>query len=166
MFVFRRQLTRFLDTLLKVLFVLLLLAAISAVFLPSVYEDLTDRGLKATGTYDLIVEVDDGISQIQDIPQNLFDGLQSLFGGEQPLEDQTSNTLLEDTLYVGLVSTISGLIRLIVIAVTLLGLILLTYIQYSIGGAADVHKLERRVRELEDRLADMQLEELETSTYK
>ncbi len=164
MFVLRKKLVRVLDFLLKILFVLLVLAVLSALFIPSIYESTVDQGLQTAGTYELIIEIDNNLSQIQNIPNNVVEGLQGLFGGSsgQHSNAEVEAGFLEDTLYLGLVLGVSAILRVAVISMGVAALILLTYVQYSVGGAADIATLETRVRELESRIADLQISELES----
>jgi len=157
-FLLRSKITWALSLLLRLAFPFLLLLALSVIFLPSIYKWIADFSLKQAGTLQSIQNFDDRLMPILEAPENLVEDLQDLFniGDEDQDEDTVEEGLLEEELYPQLVNTISIIFRVVVIAISIVGMVGIIYVSYSIEGVAEVERLKMKLASLEHRLADLE----------
>ncbi len=177
LFAFKGRIIRVMGLGIKILFPMLAILAIVAIFLPGVFDTAADLSLKQAGTYENIRKIDEKInpfdSAIDDVEEgvsNFWEDLEDLFSqkdeasvdessendsesGEAASLEEDSKGVLESNLYPALVSLISGILRLVALVTSLVGMIVLIYLSYTTGSAIEVEDLKARVRQLEENLS-------------
>jgi len=157
-FVIRSKIMGLLAVLLKFGFPLLTVLMLLALFVPAVFDTAADFTLRQNGTYEQITQFDDALSPILDLPDSIFGGLDDLFGGQQeePAEEIDSEGLLEDNLYPTIVSVVSGILRLATIVISILGMVAIIYLSYTLEGSLSAHAMKKRVHDLEARVQQLE----------
>lgn len=149
-FLLRSKLLLALHFLIKVLFPTFAVFVLVALFAPGVYITMSDWSLHQIGTYDSLVQFDKQINSVVSGPQNIWNGIQDLFGGAdhpgqpaQPLENQV---------YPGLVSGLAFIYRILCLSLSLIGMGVLVYLSYTTASQTEVEMLKRRVHYLEQKI--------------
>lgn len=142
-----------LSIILKFGFPFLAVLLLLALFIPTTFDTVADFTLRQNGTYDQITQFDDTLSPILELPGDLLGGIGDLFGGQQDEEPAPeTDGLLEENLYPTIVSLVSGLLRVFTIVFSILGMIAIIYLSYTLEGSLSAHSMKKRVAELEDRI--------------
>lgn len=149
LFVFKRQITVFMAIVLRVFFAVFLALALSALFLPQIYQSLSDTSLRQVGVYSTIRSFDSNITGVTNAPSNILD---SIFNPGKATTE-TAPGPLESGLYPSLVSLFGGIYRIATLAGSITALIVIVYLSYATAGVVQSTRLEHRVRELEHKLA-------------
>lgn len=165
-FLVRKKVIHIMSRGIKVLFVIFLAVGLISLFAPQIYNTLADGTLKNIGTYKTITDIDNSISldSIKDVPQNIWESIKNIFEpqdssnqqNQKPSTSTESKGLLEGSLYTGLVALLGFIYRVLGIALSIGGLILITYLSYSMAGATDMDDLKSRYALLEKRVAELE----------
>lgn len=156
LFFLRSRLIRVLHWSLQILFPVLLILVLTALFLPQAYTSLADNSLRAWGTYSSLKNIDNGINSIIAGPKDILDGIEDFFNGGNKDGDPEDFSYAETQIYPGLVNGLSGLYRVLVIVVGLVGMSLIVYLSYSTAGAYTSAKLDHKVKVLEARISELE----------
>ncbi|MCA9379040.1 hypothetical protein KC640_01295 [Candidatus Dojkabacteria bacterium] len=151
-FMLRSKLLLALHFLIKVLFPTFAVFVLIALFIPGVYETAADWSLRQIGTYDSLVGFDQQIDTLVSAPQNIWNGIQDLFGA--PSQVGESAQPLETQVYPGLVSGLAFIYRILCLSFSIIGMGVLVYLSYSTASQTEVEQLKLRVRSLEHKLND------------
>ncbi len=158
-FIFRRKLVIVMDWALKLLFPILLILVLIALLAPQVFVSISDSVLRNGGTYDYLVGVDTDLNTVLDLPNQILGGIGSLFGGPTGVATEPTN-LLETSVYPGLVESLAGILRIVVLAGSLFGMGVVTYLSFLTGNVTDVSKLEKKVKKLEEEVESLKNSEV------
>lgn len=142
---------------LKLAFPILLVIALSALFLPQVYNSGADLMLRQAGTYTTIRSLDKNIAAIGNVPGNILGNLGNIFnsgGSTQTNSDKPG--FLESQLYVSLINLIGFLLRIFTLILSLIGMGVVLYLSYSTAGVTQSAELQIRVKQLEERLSALE----------
>jgi predicted PurR-regulated permease PerM len=140
------------DVLLKVLFVLCAVVALSALFWPVPYQFLAEQSLRAAGTESTFLQIDEQIGKVD--PQNWWDKFDDLFGGSTSNNTNApakSNNYLMQQVYPGLVQSVAAVWRVIGFVLSVIIMLFGTYLSYSTYAASKIVHLERELAELKRR---------------
>lgn len=140
----KSRIIRGLSFLLKLAFPFLVIVALSALFVPSIYTQVADFSVKQSQVYVSIQNLDKTISPLFNLGGSIFDGI---FGGNSQTEDKK---VVEDTILPGVVDLIGELFRLVALIVSIAGLIGLTYFSYSFENVFEVSELKAENKTLKD----------------
>lgn len=154
LFVLRAQIVRMMHWGLHLLFPVMVIICLTALFVPQLYDTVADNSLKAWGTYQTVVNIDQGIDDALATPQGILNGIQSLFGGAT--NENEDFDFAQTEVYPGLVAGISGIYRTLAIVLSLVAMALILYLSYSTDGAYTAAKLDHKVKQLEKRLAALE----------
>lgn len=154
LFFLRSKIIRLMHWTLQILFPILLILVLTGLFLPQLYTSLADNSLQTWGTYSSLKNIDNGINAIISAPQGLINDIQNLFGGGSP--EIQNFQYAETQIYPGLVAGLSGLYRVLIIIIGLVGMGMIVYLSYSTTGAYTSAKLEHKVKLLEARIAALE----------
>jgi hypothetical protein len=166
-FIFRYRIIAVMGVALNLLFVLMIVMGLSALFVPQVYAGLADQTLQQTGTLTTIRDFDKNISTVTTAPQDIWQGILNLFGGSTnntatPTETAVKSGPLENSLYPNLVNTITLIFRALALIISIAGMLVVIYLSYSTLGASKLTKLQSEYEELRKRM--VQLETSNTTT--
>jgi energy-coupling factor transporter transmembrane protein EcfT len=180
LFAFKGRIIRVMGAGIKVLFPIMTVFAVVAIFIPGVFDAAADLSLKQAGTYENIRRIDEGMNPFDDAIEDVEEGVSNFWESVGDLFDPQSDQdtkenvdenaeadatdegesigestdeskgVLEANLYPALVSLISGILRLVTLIFSLVGMIILIYLSYTTGSAIEVEKLKARVKHLED----------------
>src|SRR5436190_534710 len=104
LFVFKRQITLLMAVVLRVFFAVFVAVALSALFLPQIYQSASEFSLQQVGVYTTIRNLDGNITGITNAPANILD---SIFNSNKPAT--TAPGPLETNLWPSLVSLFGGI---------------------------------------------------------
>ncbi|MBD3329279.1 hypothetical protein GF357_02185 [Candidatus Dojkabacteria bacterium] len=172
----RTKLVDLMVILLSVAFFLLIVLGIVGVFIPSVFTKLSDISLKASGTYEKILEIDKSIpgtnisADLKESSNSIVNDVIAFFTGNNDENQNTEDSefseieipsesnmgILEKNLYPSLVSTVAFIYRALSILVSIAGLITIVYLSYATAGVTDIYKLKKRISELEGRTINLE----------
>lgn len=138
---------------LHVTFPALAIVCLSTMFLPQIYTSAADNSLKAWGTFATLQSIDSGVQNLISAPQNIFWGIQNLFG-TTPTPTEKFN-YAESQVYPTLVNNLSLIFRLLAGGISILGMLVIIYLSYATGGVYEAAKLKQRVKELETRVDEL-----------
>lgn len=160
LFALRTKLVGLLGLGLKLAFPLMIVLVLSGLFVPQIYEFLADQSLRRAGLLTGIQEVDGRIGSVSKPGKNIVDNVLDLIGqGEKSANDAKTGDkkgILERTVYDNLVSLFTLIYRLLAVLVGLAGMLLIIYLSYAVGFAADYVGLQTRVSQLEARLTELE----------
>ncbi|MCA9385940.1 hypothetical protein KC717_04805 [Candidatus Dojkabacteria bacterium] len=158
-FLIRSKLIRVMSFGIRVTFIGLILTTIVSLFGSDLFTQLADASLKKSGVHEVIQEVDSTLrfDFVKDSAEDIWDDLKGLFGGDEEVEQAeeiviNEEGVLETRLYPLLVNMIGNLYQYTTLILSLLGLILLTYISYATQSVQEAVKLDHKVNALEKRL--------------
>ena len=151
-FFFRARVAFLLGWILKLGYPLLLVVALSSLFVPAIYTHLADQSLQSIGTLDTFSSIDDDLNAIIFAPESIISGLESLITGTASAEE-TSNggDVLTEEVYPGMVTTLGGIYRTVALIGSILGMFVVIYLNYITGSVVEIARLQKRVEELEKR---------------
>lgn len=136
--------------------ILFTVITLSGLFLSGLYTYLAYQTLDVLGITTSIEKLDDSfvLDDFAAESTDVIDDISNWFSGsDSGNETQTpSKTIFKDTIYNPLVSAISLLYRTLAVVISLSGLIAMLYVSYATAGLTEVHKLRKRVENLEEQL--------------
>ncbi len=135
-------------SLINILFIISIIGIISALFLPSIYISTAELLFKDNAFGNSLLSIENFIEQIANIPSNIGNSIQNLIG-----RGSDSGTSFDSNLYNDFIKLISGILRIFSIVLSLIILVITTYFKYVYSGFISSRKLEKRVEELEQKLA-------------
>lgn len=135
------------------------IGVVIGLFFPQVFNSLADNTLVGLGTYGSLVQTDQTLNDITDIPNQIIDSIGGFLGGGNNNPPAIQQDYLVAEIYPGLVSGLAAAYRVLALVLSLIGMVVVTYLSYSTAGAYEATKLQHKVKELEKRL-----EELESRT--
>jgi hypothetical protein len=151
MYVFKSRIVITMHWILKFLFVLLIVLSLSALFVPQFFSSAADATLHSLGTYGTIESADSQIGQVTNAPQSVIDGISNLFNPDSqqtPSGSETNPGWLLGQVYPGLVSGLGLIYRLMALFGSVIGLVVVVYLSYTIDASVEVAKLKKQVEEL------------------
>lgn len=154
LFFLKFRIVRAMHWLLQIAFPVLLILGLSALFLPQIYDSLADSSLRTVGVFTRVQELDHSISNVSNLPQNVWEQIQKLFNGQSNSQSNSNQPgYLETQLYPTFVSGVQLVYRAIVILLTTLGMCAIVYLSYTTSSLSEVAKLRAKYHELERRIA-------------
>lgn len=158
LYLIRNKVKRAVFGTLKVIFVSSLLVALSALFLPQVYDATADFSLRQTGTYESLVSFDEGLGSIINAPQSIWDQISELFGGSANDDVQNTQTgILETNLYPQLVLLFGGILRISALVISILLMIIVLYVSFGFDTVSEIGKLQAANKELVERVNKLEM---------
>lgn len=162
-FLIRSKLIHIMSLGLRIGFVSFIVIALTALFIPAIYNKVADLSLKGIGIHSAIVDFDDtiDINSFTEAPGDIVDTIINLFGGtsnDTNSEETNPDDIgyLEDSLYPLLVDLISFLYRSIAAILSLLGLIVIVYLSYATSGVTDNDALMHNYAILQQRVENLE----------
>lgn len=156
LFVLRTKIILAMHYLLYVLFFVCAGLILSALFLPNVYTQVASNSLETAGTLTTVRSFDQGIQNISNVPQNIWEGIQNLFGQKADSTTKTETGPLEQDLYPQLVSSVGGIFRIVALIIGTIGLVIILYMSYATTGAVESVKLKKDIAELRHKILELE----------
>ena len=143
-FVFYRKILGLSLLVIKILFPVTVLIALSTLFLPSIYESFVEINFENTILAENLRSVDKTLTQVSNVQINISNTINSILnnGINEPIDKYQSN------LYSEVLNFIVGVLRVIVLLVSILVLIFGLYIRYSFAGSFETISLQKQINEL------------------
>jgi len=132
-------------------FPVLLLVSLSALFLPQVYHSLTDFGLQQTTLPSQFKNLDNIVGTPAQLPQTILGEIGNLLGQKSTTTTPVPG-VIETQLYPQFVNLISEVIRFFSLIFSIIGLIVTIYLSYISSSMTDYVKLEQKYENLLIRL--------------
>ena len=165
-YIFKDRIVIILDWILKVLFVICVILAVSAIFIPSIYQGLARTSLENAGTLKTLRDIDaaSDINKIIEPGQQILNNIGNFLAGSPSITPTPTNTpvfagRLERDVYPGLVNGLAGIYIILVLVISLGGISGVIYFSYTTSALREASilqgkykKLEAKVQKLEGRL--------------
>ena len=146
-FFFYRKVLVATQSLITIMFFVGLIGSISAIFIPFIYKAPIENYFSESFFGIQLQYADSTLTTVGSVPADLKNKIESLFG-----KDNISDSEFRSELYPSFINLISVLFRAFIFVISILLMIVATYMRYSFAGIRDYHKLEKRVKELEENL--------------
>ncbi|MCC7304049.1 hypothetical protein IT418_01380 [bacterium] len=164
LFFLRSRVEKLLVLISQIVLIVSLAGAVSSLFLTRPFVYLAEFSLQNAGTLDTIKKIDAAlpITKVVTPVQDLVEKIQNLWRKdsekppltvvEQPQKTETG--ILEAEVYPSIVAVITQLYKSTTMLVSLMGLILSVYLNFSLSNVNEVAKLKRQYFELAKKLDD------------
>jgi len=142
------------SSILKLGYITFMVLALSAILTPSIYNTLSDFALKQGGVYEKIQEIDENyiVNYIPESTEDFWSDVESIFTNDQEEVEEIEEGFFEENIYPSLVKSLATLIRYFVLLISILGIVLIIYISYTLIGSTDIQKLKKEFRILSQRV--------------
>lgn len=143
-FLFYRRIINISLVFIKALFVVSLLTALITLFIPQLYTSFVEARFSETILAKDLISIDKTLTQVSKVQINISNSLNSFLntGSQEQLEEYESN------IYKQTIDFMSGVLRVIILVLSILILIFSLYIRYSFSGSYDVLTLQKQINEL------------------
>lgn len=142
-YLFHNQIAEVNYWVLRVLFPILLIIALSALFVPGIYQSAAEQMMISGQVNTKLQQLDLTIDAFNQTSSNISNGLGGLFGNPSQQKPEPSN------IYAQTLTGLTNLIRWIVFISSTILLMVVTYLHYGLAGVVKTHELEKRVHRLE-----------------
>ncbi|MCA9380994.1 hypothetical protein KC678_01910 [Candidatus Dojkabacteria bacterium] len=143
-FFFYRKVLIATQSLITIMFFAGLIGSISAIFIPIVYKAPIENYFSESLFGVQLQYADSTLTTVGSVPADLKNKIESLFD-----KDNVIDAEFKSELYPSFINLISVLLRIFIFVISILLMIVATYMRYSFAGIRDYHRLEKRVKELE-----------------
>jgi hypothetical protein len=133
-------------------FIVMVLVALSALFLPQIYRGVADFTLTTAGTYQNMQKLDTQVNTVIQAPQNILDAIGNFLTGKQNEDKKTDNGFFVNSLYPSLVDTLGFFYRIFALILSIAALVAIIYFSYNFQSVDAMDKLKHRVDLLEKEL--------------
>jgi energy-coupling factor transporter transmembrane protein EcfT len=166
-FLLRKKLAGFLSLSLRFAFIFFLFLVVVSVLVPSIYKPVSDFALERAGVAKQVEDIDEFIfssvvvesqKAIYEFQKKIFDTLK--ISSKEP-ESQINENYFKEEFYPGIVEGFASLLRIIVIAVSVIALILIVYASYATRVFQDLYRLQ-----VENERLSVRLKRLEKAVLK
>lgn len=161
--VFRDRVAVGVSAIAGVIFVGLAVVALTAVFVPDLYQRAATISLEQTGVLAQVRQLDDQLvlNDVADVSGDLLGRIQDFLGQPTPAPPavpRPETRLIEQNLFPGLVSIVSTLFRIGALLLSLSGMVAVVALQYASALYVDRSDLRAAMGALEGRVAGLEME--------
>jgi hypothetical protein len=146
-FFFYRKVIVINSWLLKIAFPIALIVAVTTIIFPATYYNFTETAVAESEIGKQVKYLDTTLTGIDEFKQNISRTIGSIINlGFDP------NSTPASPIYPSFVTLISNLFRLVLLGVSILAMIIVTYLRYVFAGVSEAQALRSRIEILEQKL--------------
>lgn len=143
-FIFYKKITFITFSFINLIFPILIVIALSTVFLPSIYKSLGESIVSNSPFGEQIKNVDTILTQAGETQNSIVGQIQNLFG-----QGNSNQEKYESDLFEKFAEFIGNTLRMFTLLLALILSVVVVYIKYAYSGVYEVERLKKRVEVLE-----------------
>jgi len=152
-FVFYKKIVGISLLAIKIIFPLAVLIALSTLFLPTLYKSFVESNFQETTLAQNLKTVDKTLTQVSNVQINISNTINNFLGNgiNQQVDEYQSD------LYSQVLEFMVGVLRVLILTLSIVILVFTLYIRYSFAGSFEVAALQKQINELRHEVESLKL---------
>ncbi len=135
--------------ILTIIFYISFAAAITTLFTPRIYTDVTEIVFEKTELGNQLLNLDKVVTTVGQTPGDIKNKIEDLISSD---EEEKGETGFKSNVYPQFIKFLGSILRLFVFTISLILMLVITYIKYSYAGLMENINLHKRIDDLEQEI--------------